>query len=172
MRLRSPIQLPLILTLACQCLLASAASLDVGAAWPGLSLPDQHDKAVSLGGEKLRVVLFAAERKPGDWVQDVIDKAYREVASSGRLSLILDISRMPSLVTTMFALPSFRGRPFPILVARDAALVAFLPRQEAAVTVLTFHAGKLVAIDYANNEAALEWLLAQQLAHPNSRGKP
>ncbi len=163
MRLRSLIKVLLALALAGQCLLASAASLDVGALWPGLSLSDQHDKAVNLNGEKLRVMIFAAERKPGDWAQEVIDKAHKEAANSGRLALALDISRMPSLVTTMFALPSFRGRAFPILVARDAAPVAFLPRQEAAVTVLTFAAGKLVAIAYAKDEAALEKLLAEAM---------
>lgn len=163
MRLQSLIKVLPALALAGQCLLASAASLDVGAPWPGLSLSDQHDKVVSLSGEKLRVVLFAAERKPGDWAQEVIDKAHKEATNSGRLALVLDISRMPSLVTMMFALPSFRGRAFPILVARDAAPVAFLPRQEAAVTVLTFAAGKLVAIAYAKDEAALEKLLAEAM---------
>jgi hypothetical protein len=161
MRLRSLIRVLLALTLSCQCLLVSAAVLEIGAPWPGLRLSDQHDKAVSLSGEKLRAVLFAVERKPGDWAQEVIDKAHKEAAATGRLALVLDISRMPSLVTTMFAMPSFRGRAFPILLARDAAPVAFLPRQEAAVTVLTFSAGKLVAIAYAKDEAALEKLLAE-----------
>jgi hypothetical protein len=163
------------LALAFQCLLAGAAPpipLEVGASWPGLTLPDQHDKTVTLAADKLRVALFAAERKPGDWAQEVIDKTHKETATAGRLVLVLDISRMPSLVTTMFALPSFRGRAFPILVARDAAPVAFLPRQEAAVTVLTFAAGKLVAIDYAKDEATLERLIAQQLTHPNPKEKP
>lgn len=39
--------------------------------------------------------------------------------------------------------------------------------QEAALTVLTFDVGKLAAIDYARDEAALERLLAQRLATPN-----
>lgn len=163
MRLRSLIKVLLTLALAGQCLLASAAALDIGAPWPGLSLSDQHDKAVTLADDNVRVVLFAAERKPGDWAQEVIDKAHKEATNSGRLALVLDISRMPSLVTTMFALPSFRSRAFPILVAHDTAPVAFLPRQEAAVTVLTFTAGKLVAIAYAKDEAALEKLLAEAM---------
>jgi hypothetical protein len=172
MRLRSLNRFLLILALACQCLLATAAPHAVGAPWPGLTLPDQHDKAMTLAGDKLRVVLFAAERKPGDWAQEVIDKSCKEAATTGRLALVLDISRMPSLVTTMFALPGFRARAFPILLARDKAPVDFLPLKEASVTVLTLEAGKVIAIDYADNEAALERLLAQQLSNPNPKEKP
>ncbi|MEW6512585.1 MAG: hypothetical protein AB1443_01140 [Pseudomonadota bacterium] len=151
------------LALALFSTLASAAPHPVGAPWPGLTLPDQHDKSVTLAGEKLRVFVFAAERKPGDWAQDVIEKSHKEAALAGRLALVFDISRMPSLVTTIFAMPGFRARPFPILLARDKAPVDFLPLKEASVTVLTLEAGKVVAIDYANNEAVLEQLLTEKL---------
>lgn len=169
MRLRSLIPLVLALILTALTLPAGAAPDAVGAPWPGLTLPDQHDKSVTLAGDNLRVVVFAAERKPGDWTQDVIEKTYKDAALAGRLALVFDISRMPSLVTTMFAMPGFRARPFPILLARDQAPVAFLPLKEASVTVLTLEAGKVVAIDYANNEAALEKLLAQQLTNPKEK---
>lgn len=151
---------------------AAAAPVDVGAPWPGLTLPDQHDKSVTLAGDKPRVVLFAAARKPGDWAQEVVETSYQAAVLDGRLALVFDISRMPSLVTTMFALPGFRARPFPILLARDAAPVAFLPAKETALTVLTLDAGKVVAIDYADNEAALNRLLARHLANPTSKETP
>lgn len=166
MRLRSLIRFAFALVLAAYALLVTAASHPIGAPWPGLTLPDQHDKSVTLTGDKLRVVVFAAERKPGDWAQDVVEKAHKDAALAGRLALVFDISRMPSLVTTMFAMPGFRARPFPILLARDKAPVDFLPLKEAAVTVLALEAGKVVAIDYANNEAALEKLLAEHLSNP------
>lgn len=138
---------------------AQGAPLEVGAPWSATTLADQHEKAVTLASPPLAVVLFAAERKPGDWAQEVIDQHFQAQAKSGQLALILDISRMPSLVTSMFAMPSFRARPFPILLATDAAVVAALPRRQGAVTVLTFEAGKLFAIDYAPGEAALAQLL-------------
>ena len=163
MRLQSLIQLLFALTIACGISPAVAAPLEPGSPWPGLTLPDQHDKSVTLGGDALRVVVFATERKPGDWAQEFIDKSYKQAALAGRLALVFDISRMPSLVTTMFALPGFRARAFPILLARDKAPVDFLPRKEAAVTVLTLEAGKIIAIDYAGDEAALEQLLKQSI---------
>lgn len=156
-------QLLLALALAFQCLLASAAALEVGAPWPGLSLPDQNDQAVSLTADKLRVLLFTAERKPGDWAQDVVDKNHKRFALGGQLALVFDISRMPSLVTSLFALPSFRARSFRILLAREAQLVDFLPRKADAVTVLTLDAGRITAIEFAGDEAALEQLLVQLL---------
>jgi hypothetical protein len=131
----------------------------VGAIWPGLSLSDQHEKAVSLGGEKLRTVVFAAERQPGDWAQEIIDKSFKNAALAGQLALVFDVSRMPSFVTSMFALPSFRERGFPILVARNAIHVAFLPRKEGSVSVLTIESGKVAAIDFVGDAVMLEQLL-------------
>lgn len=93
------------LALAFQCLLASAAPLEIGSSWSDLYLPDQHDKAVSVTSDKLRALLFTAERKPGD----------------------------------------------------------FLPRKAGAVTVLTLDAGRITAIEFAGDEAALEQLLEQRL---------
>jgi hypothetical protein len=43
------------------------------------------------------------------------------------------------------------------------APVAFLPKMDASVTVLTLETGKVVAIDYAKDEAALERLLALRM---------
>jgi len=148
------------LALAGHCLLADAAApIAAGAVWPGLSLPDQHDKVTSLSGDNLRMVIFAAERKPGDWAQEIIDKHFKSAAISGKLALVFDVSRMPSLVTRLFAVPSFRERGFPILVARDPVTVAFLPRKEGSIAVLTIESGKVVTIDFAADAATLEQLL-------------
>jgi len=138
---------------------AQSGALGVGAAWPGLALADQHERKVELNAPPMRYLLFAAERKPGDWAQKAIDRGHKALFTSGQAALVLDISRMPSLVTRMFALPSFRERTFPILLAREAEPVAFLPRQTNAVTLLTIDAGKIAAIDYASDEATLGQLL-------------
>ncbi len=142
---------------------AQGAPLEVGAPWPAPALADQYEKAVTLASPPLTVLLFTTERKPGDWAQAVIDQHFQARAKSGQLALVFDVSRMPSLVTSMFAMPSFRGRPFPIIVAREAPPVAFLPRKEGSVTVIRLEAGKVLAIDYANDEPSLEQLLKKVL---------
>lgn len=142
---------------------AQGAPLEVGAPWPAPVLADQHEKTVTLASPPLTTLLFAAERKPGDWAQEVIDKHFQAQAKSGQLVLVFDVSRMPSLVTSMFAMPSFRGRPFPILVAREAAPVAFLPRKEGSVTIMRLEAGKVIALDYASDETMLEQLLRKTI---------
>jgi hypothetical protein len=144
----------------------------VGTAWPGLTLADQHDRQVELNSPQLRYLLFAAERKPGDWAQAVIDSTQKELFASGQAFLVVDISRMPSMVTRMFALPSFRERAYPVLLARGAEPVAFLPRQPGAVTLLTLDAGKITALDYASDEAALKQLLNKLPPQPVAREKP
>lgn len=149
---------------------AQSGALALGATWPGLALADQHERKVELNAPPLRYLLFAAERKPGDWAQTAIESSHKALFTSGQAALVLDISRMPSLVTRMFALPSFRERTFPILLVRETEPVGFLPRQPGAVTLLTLDAGKIAAIDYANDEAALNQLL--KLLKPLSNTLP
>jgi len=142
---------------------ALAAPLTVGSPWPVLKLADQHDKPVELASPPLQKVVFAVERKPGDWAQAAFEPR-KELLASGQTALVLDISRMPALVTSMFAMPSFRAQPFPILVARDAMPVADLPRKEGHVTVISLDGGKLVRIDFAADQAALEQILNRKTA--------
>lgn len=151
---------------------AQSDTLTSGAAWPGLSLTDQHDRKVELNPSRLRYLLFAAERKPGDWAQTAIENGRKDLVASGQMALVLDVSRMPALVTRLFAMPSFRERTFPILVAREAEPVAILPRKEGAVTLLTLDTNKVAAIDYAGDEAALEQLLTRTTPQPTTREKP
>jgi len=143
---------------------ADSVLLGIGSPWPGLTLNDQHDKPARLVSPPLQLVVFAAERKPGDWAQEVIEKAHLAAVKDGRMALVLDIHRMPSLVTSMFAMPSFRARPFPILLAREGpqvSAVAFLPHKEATVTVISLTEGKVGAIEQAADEASLSQLLAK-----------
>jgi hypothetical protein len=139
---------------------AQADPLAPGGPFPELKLMDQHERPARLDRTSLATVVFAAERKPGDWAQTIIDQTYRDAVASGRLAVILDVSRMPSVITRLVAMPSFRDRRFPIALAHEGAAVADLPRRPGAVTVFRVAAGRVAAIDYANDQESLARLLA------------
>ena len=49
---------------------------------------------------------------------------------------VADISGMPGLVARMFAVPSMRKRPYPMLLDRDGEITARLPDVEGSATLI------------------------------------
>ena len=71
-----------------------------------------------------------------------------------------DISRMPSLVAKLFALPAMRKRPYRMLLDRDGTATADFPARAGEVTLLRLHDGTIERVDYAASAAALRAALA------------
>lgn len=138
----------------------AAAPLEPGSPWPALTLPDQHDRPVSVG-PPARLVLFAADKAASDRAVAVLVARGAQALSALQAVYVADISAMPALVTRMFALPRLRELTFPVALARDAALVSDLPRQPGSVTVFTLREGRVAAVRQAATTEALEALLKE-----------
>ncbi|GEC94103.1 MAG: hypothetical protein PHW25_02655 [Zoogloea sp.] len=137
---------------------ALAAPLIAGSSLPPLSLEDQHGKAVSVPAGT-RVIVFAADKAASDLANEVLGNEKPGVLERLQAVYVADISGMPSLVTKMFALPAMRALPFPIGLARESAVLADLPRQKAAVTVIRLADGKVQGMDHAKDTAQLKQML-------------
>lgn len=137
---------------------ALAAPLTAGSSFPPLSLEDQHGKAVHAPAAA-RVIIFAADKAASDLANEVLGNEKPGALERLQAVYLADISGMPSLVTKMFALPAMRALNFPIGLAREAAVLADLPRQKGAVTVIRLADGKVQGIDHAKDTAQLKQLL-------------
>ena len=91
----------------------------------------------------------ALDKAASDLANEVLGNEKEGVLERLQAVYVADISGMPSLVTKMFALPAMRALPFPIGLARESAVLADLPRQKAAVTVIRLADGKVQGIDYS-----------------------
>jgi hypothetical protein len=138
-------------------LVVQAAPLEPGSPMPLITLEDQHGKPVRVDAGTRRL-LFSAERAVNDMVSKVLLAQPAGVLERQETVYLADISGMPAVITRLFALPKMRDLPFSIGLAREpaqVALVADLPRQPGAATVLRFADGKLVDIHLARNESQL-----------------
>jgi NADPH-dependent ferric siderophore reductase len=132
----------------------AAAELRVGDAFPYLSLPDQHGQAYALPSDTARV-LFAADKLGSDLLNGFLAQQPDDYLGRRHVVYIADISSMPAIVTRLFALPKMRERPYRIMLADEAAAVAFLPRQAGAVTVVHLRERQVVSIGFLSTEAEL-----------------
>lgn len=137
---------------------ALSAPLATGSPAPALTLEDQHGKPVAVT-PATRLVLFAADKAASDLASEVLGQEKTGVLTRLQAAYLADISAMPSLVTRMFALPAMRELPFSIGLTRDAAVLADLPRQKGAVTVIRLADGQVGSVDYARDSAQLKQLL-------------
>ncbi len=143
------------LALLTHAMLAGAAPLAVGDTLRLPRLEDQHGRAFDVA-PATRTLLFAADKAASDLVMQVFDGIGAERLDAMQLRYVADISAMPALVTSMFALPALRKRAYPVGLARDATLTAELPREGGSVTVLRIEAGRITALAYAATPGALK----------------
>lgn len=121
--------------------------LAVSDAFPALSLNDQHDEPVAVPGDA-DVLFFAESKDADDWFDKTISEFDPALLLEGKWLYLSDISRMPSLVTRMFALPSLRGRDYPVALIREGEKAESLPAQDECITVFLMQSQTISAIDY------------------------
>jgi hypothetical protein len=136
----------------------AAAPLVPGDMLPKLELSDQHNRPVVIDGST-RLLIFAADKAGGDLAQGVLKAQDAGVLARIHAVYLADISAMPALISTMFAMPKLRELPFAVGIVRDAAKTAQLPRQPDQVTVLVLDAGQVRQVLQAGNPNTLKQAL-------------
>ena len=135
-------------------LMALAAPVEIGQPLPELKLLDQREAPWELQAQT-RLLLFAPGRKAGEIVQSVLAEQPSEWLATRQVMYVADLSRMPAMITRMFALPALRAEPFSVGVVLDEKLVSDWPRRADTVTLLRLHEGSVTAVDYASSAEEL-----------------
>lgn len=136
----------------------ASASVTAGHPLPAMALKDQHDQPWTVPADT-RLVLFAAGRKASNLVQAVLEKEPKDFLAQRRTVYLADMSKMPSVATRMFALPSLREMPFRVGVSLQEPTLAAWPRQPDSVTLISLANGVVHSVAYATNEADLRTAL-------------
>jgi hypothetical protein len=143
---------------------ASAAeekALAVGDALAPFELPDQHGKTHSVGSG-VRVLILSRDMDGGGVVRAAL--AERGDGATGFLSergavYVSDVSRMPSAVRSIFALPAMRRRPYSVLVDEKGEATAGLPWEPGKATLFWLEGLRIARIELARTpEQVLELL--------------
>jgi hypothetical protein len=133
-------------------------ALAPGMTLPPLTLTDQHDVAVTVGPET-RVIVFTRDMDAGDIVKDALAE-HAELLGAAQAVYVSDISRMPSLIAKLFALPAMRKRPYRMLLDRDGKATADFPSSEGQVTVMRLTDLRVESVERVGSAAALRAALA------------
>lgn len=122
----APAALPLVLALLVALPAAASAPWAVGDRIEPFALEDQHGVTRRVD-EATEVLLVSRDMDGGHVLEQALDGAPEGFLEERRAAYVADVSRMPGLVTRLFAIPSLRRRPYPMLLDRDGTTTARLP---------------------------------------------
>lgn len=115
------------------CLLPTAVlALEPGERLAPWTLLDQHDVPYTLNDET-RILLVARDMDGAKLVNAALEGKPKGYLDERQAVFLADISRMPSVIATLFALPNMRDYNYRILLDRDARIAPRYPAGEGEV---------------------------------------
>ncbi len=138
----------LVLSVAC------AQAVEVGERLAPWTLLDQFDQPYSLN-DKLQVLLVARSMAGAKLLAAALDQQPKGYLESRKVVFLADISRMPSVIATAFAVPAMRDYSYRVMLDRSARIVPRYPVENDAVLWLQLQQGRLQAQQTFTQASAL-----------------
>ncbi|MDR8016673.1 FAD/FMN-containing dehydrogenase [Ectopseudomonas guguanensis] len=126
------------------CLLSTAAlALESGERLAPWTLLDQHDVPYTLN-DRTRILLVARDMAGAKLVNAALEGKPKGYLEERQAVFLADISRMPGVIASLFALPKMRDYNYRILLDRDARIAPRYPAGEGEVLWLQLEDGRLL----------------------------
>ncbi len=137
---------------------AVAEPYGVGDRIAEFSLDDQHGETGSVDAST-RLILFSRDMDGGKHLKVGLADVDPDFLSGKKAVYVADISRMPSLITRMFALPGMRKRPYPMLLDRVGNTTHRLPDFEDQATLIYLKRLKITRVEHVTSANGVRELL-------------
>jgi hypothetical protein len=119
-----------------------------------IQFQDQHGADMALT-DTVTWMIFSHHNDGAKLVKAAIDQAGITDFSQHNGLYVADISRMPALVTRLFAMPAMRKYEFNMALDREGDLTQSLPREEARVTLVKLDNLTIVEQSYVDSVDAI-----------------
>jgi hypothetical protein len=136
----------------------SDAPYRVGDVLPEITLGDQHDERGGVDATT-RIVLFSRDMEGGKLLRAALEDTEEGFLQERQIVYLSDISGMPKLVARLFAVPSMRRRPYPMLLDRTGEATARLPDVEEQATLLFLDELRIERIEHVDSADGVRALL-------------
>ena len=138
-----------ILTIVMLCLLPFgllAQRIQEGVSISPFSVKDQFEKNLSIDANTKEIIIAFAQEQGN--VMKTFLEANPNYLSQNNAVYLMDATKVPSMVLSMFMLPKFKKYPYTIGVVEDEKMVATFPFQEGKLTVITLENLTIKAISF------------------------
>lgn len=122
------------------------AQVKVGDNFPHLTLVDPFDKKVQVN--KNAKIFLSFEKDVSSGIKSFLDTKEKNYLTKNNILYISDISAMPSLITSWFALPKMKKFSFQIALIYDEKEGKVFSKKEKKVTVITLKNNVITSIQF------------------------
>jgi len=127
------------------------ADYKVGEKLPGITLQDQFGKTMKVNDND-RLLLFSFEKEVAIKTADLLKSKSKGYLQAHHIKYISDISKMPSFITSMFALPKMKKYPFSVMLIENDLGKSFA-KKEGKVTLYRLKKQKITDIQFVDPRA-------------------
>lgn len=135
-------------------LVTLSQALETGERLAPWTLLDQYEQPYSLD-DGLQVLLVARSMEGGKLVNAALEGQPKGYLEARHAVFVADISRMPALVSSLFAVPAMRDYNYRVLLDRESRVVSRYPGDESRVLWLRLEQGRLLEQREFGDAAAL-----------------
>lgn len=136
---------------------AIANSLTVGNTLPTLKIKDQFEKEHIVDGN-IKTIIFSATKTEGTTIKEFLLTKDKDYLTTNKAAYIADITGMPSIITSLIAMPKMKGYPFSVLLI-DEANKGLFPIKEDMISVISLDNGKITDVKYVKTAEELGKIL-------------
>lgn len=109
--------------------------------------------------DDMKVLMFVEGMEAKELVRESLETIDITCMKDGEVVYLANISRMPSIISQLVAVPAMRDYPYPVWLDWGGEASLGLPVREDQVTVLSLDRQSIVRADYFANTAELSGFL-------------
>ncbi len=128
-------------------LIPIASALEIGSVITPFSLNDQHDK-VGAVNKATSYILFVRDRKANKIITEALKNISAEYLTDKNIIYVADISRMPSFVSSWFAIPKMKKYSYRILLDREPKLSKQFSSEKDKVSLFYLNNLSVTKVEY------------------------
>ncbi len=135
-------------------------AITVGKTLQNITLKDQFDKPVSLSKDTKKIV-FVFKKASGHTARGLLDSKPDDYLLNKHVAFIADISGMPSIIASMFAIPDFQKHKYPVMLIKNEDIAEKFKNEkyEDYITIIDLNNFKITDITLVSTAAQLEKIL-------------
>jgi hypothetical protein len=122
--------------------------LQPGDALARVALEDQNG-IPRLVDSSTRIVVFTRDMSGGEIVKQAFAGLRSAALEANHVACVCDVSGMPWLVRSMFALPGLRKRLYPVMLDESGEATRAFPYREGKASILVLDSGIIASVAYA-----------------------
>jgi len=123
-----------------------AQTFQEGSVIKPLSMKDQFEKNIAINAETKQLIIVFSKIE-GEKVKAFLE-ANPDYLNQKKALYLMDVSPVPGMVMSMFMLPKFKKYPYPIALIDDEKTMAYFPKKENHITLITLENLNVTAIEF------------------------